>query len=445
MTSPSVLFVDDEEHLRIAAAQTFELAEIDCRCVASADDALGFLDRDFGGVLVTDIRMPGTDGIALMQKALQMDADLPIIVVTGHGDVDLAVKCIKDGAYDFLEKPCEPARLIVCVRRALERRRLTLENRAMKEQLKLPSSVEKRLVGRSAPMVALRKRVTAVASTDADVLITGDTGTGKEVAARTIHRASERAKNPFVHVNCAALPDALIESELFGSEAGAFPGSTRARVGKLEHARGGTLCLDEIDSLPLALQAKLLDVLHNRCVTRLGSNDAIPLDIRVIAISKVRLEQAAAQGVFRPDLLYRLNVVTLDMPDLSERREDIPGLFTILAAEAAARYGRPNPDVPIDTLGDLSAQDWPGNVRELRNAAERFVLGLTEAQSGIQDAAPTLADRMAKHERALISATIMAHGGRLKETYESLGLSRKTLYDKMQKHGLAREDFVDDA
>lgn len=441
MQHGTVLFVDDEEHLRIAAAQSFELAGVTCRCFDRAEGALALLDRGFDGALVTDIRMPGMDGLALMRAALEIDPGLPVILVTGHGDVDLAVASIKDGAYDFLGKPSEPARLVATVQRALERRRLVLENRTLRRQLGSTDVIEARLIGRSAPMVALRQALRAVAETDADVLITGATGTGKEVAARALHRASARDGGPFVHINCAALPEALMESELFGAEAGAFPGATRARFGKLEHARGGVLCLDEIDSLPLALQAKLLDVLHNRRVTRLGSNEAIALDIRVIALSKSDLEAEVARGRFRADLLYRLNVVTLQMPPLADRREDIPGLFAMLLGQAATRYKRPRPEPTPADLGALAARDWPGNVRELRNAAERFVLGL--ADPAIAQSSGTLAEQISMYEKALISAAISANGGRLKETYESLGLSRKTLYDKMQRYGLAREDFSD--
>ncbi len=438
----TVLFVDDEENLRIAAAQTFDLAEIECATFEEAEPALRGVSRDFEGVLVTDIRMPGMDGIALLQRVLEIDPDIPVILVTGHGDVDLAVSCIKDGAYDFLEKPCEPARLVACVRRALERRRLTLENRALREQVTSSNVIEARLTGRSEQMTALRRQITAIAATDADVLITGETGTGKEVAARAIHLSSERAERPFVQINCAALPEALVESELFGSEAGAFPGSIRPRVGRFEHARRGTLCLDEIDSLSLKLQAKLLDVLDNRRVTRLGSNDPIPLDIRVIAIAKVNLEQAVEAGQFRPDLLYRLNVVTIDLPSVAQRREDVPSLFTVLVAEAAARYDVTTPEISADLLTALAARDWPGNVREIRNEAERFVLGLSDANNPTMSTEQSLAMQMARHEKALISAAILSHDGRLKDAYQSLGLSRKTLYDKMQKHGLTKDDFA---
>ena len=442
MTRDTVLFVDDEEHLRIAAGQTFDLAEVSFRLTDNAEAALTLIEDGFDGILVTDIRMPGMDGVALMKSALQIDPDLPVILITGHGDVELAVTCIKDGAYDFLEKPCEPARLVACVKRALEKRRLTLENRELKAQVASSNVVQARLIGRSAAMQSVRASVAAVAQTDADVLITGDTGTGKEVAARAIHAASAQADGPFVLINCAALPDSLIESELFGHEAGAFPGAMRARYGKFEHARGGVLCLDEIDLLPMPLQAKLLDVLHNREVTRLGSNDAIPLDMRVIALAKSNLETAVAEGVFRSDLLYRLNLLTLHMPPLAERRDDIPGLFTMLAQDAATRRGRPIPVIPPQLVSTLSTREWPGNVRELRNAAERFVLDLPPGLQADVDEGVSLADRMAAHEKALISAAIVAHGGRLKDAYESLGLSRKTLYDKMQKHGLNRDDLA---
>ncbi|MEO1470474.1 MAG: sigma-54 dependent transcriptional regulator [Pseudomonadota bacterium] len=442
--SRDVLFVDDEEDIRLSAAQSFDLAELDAACFADAPSALDAIGRSFPGVVVTDIRMAGMDGVELMRRALEIDPEMPVVLISGHADVGLAVSCMKEGAYDFLEKPFEPARLVASVRRALEKRRLTLENRALRRQVGSADVIEARLIGRSAAMITLRQTVRAVAATDADVLITGTTGTGKEVTARAIHRASERAKGPFVHINCAALPAALVESELFGHEAGAFPGATRARYGKLEHARGGILCLDEVDSLDMGMQAKLLDALHNRRITRLGSNEPVTLDMRVLALSKTSLEDAVAAGRFRADLLYRLNVVTLALPDLAERRDDIPRLFSVLLSQAAARYQRPAPEVPAEVLRELAGRDWPGNVRELRNAAERFVLGL-DFQDLPQAGAPdnSLFALMNAHEKALISACIAAHGGRLKETYTALGLSRKTLYEKMQKHGLARQDFAD--
>ncbi len=445
MSAP-VLFVDDEEDLRIAAGQALQLADLTPALCPSPQEALAQIDRDFEGVLVTDIRMPGMDGLALMGEALKIDPELPVILVTGHGDVELAVQSMKEGAYDFLEKPYAPARLIQAVGRALEKRRLTLENRQLRAASgPVGDPVSDHLTGRSAAMVELRKTLRAVATAETDVLFEGATGTGKEVAARALHSASARAERPFIAVNCAALPGDLIESELFGHEAGAFPGATRARYGKFEHARGGTVFLDEIDSLPFALQGKLLHAIEQRSITRLGSNDPIALDVRFVAASKRDLAQAAETGSFRADLLYRLNVVTLRLPPLAERREDIPDLFLTLLAQAAARAGQTAPDVPGAVLTALSARDWPGNVRELRNAAERMLMGLDPGL--IAAAAPSkgsLAEQMAQHEKDLIAASLAAHDGSLKATYEALGLSRKALYEKMQKHGLNRDSFRND-
>ncbi len=349
-----VLFVDDEAPLRHAAAQALMLADLRAVALETGAEALARIDRDFPGVLVTDIRMPGMDGLTLMAEALKADPELPVILVTGHGDVDLAVQSMKGGAYDFLEKPYAPARLVEAVGRALEKRRLTLENRRLRAGGGPGDDpVAARLLGRSEAMTRLRATLRAIAATDADLVIEGETGTGKEVAARALHAASARAAKPFIAVNCAALPAELIESELFGHEAGAFPGATRARYGRFEHARGGTLFLDEIDSLPMALQGKLLHVVEQRSITRLGSNDPIDLDLRIVAASKGDLAQAAQTGAFRPDLLYRLNVVTLRMPPLAERRGDIPELFMALLTGAAARAGRPLPDVP--RRGDAGA------------------------------------------------------------------------------------------
>jgi two-component system, NtrC family, C4-dicarboxylate transport response regulator DctD len=276
------------------------------------------------------------------------------------------------------------------------------------------------------------------------VLLIGESGTGKELAAQTIHELSRRKRAPFLPLNCGAVSPQLIESELFGHEAGAFPGAFRARFGRFEHARGGTILLDEIGSMPLDLQARLLRVLQDRVITRLGSNDPIALDVRFVATSKADLAQAAAQGTFRQDLLYRLAVATLRVPPLSDRREDIPLLFLQLVREAAARHGTEDRVPDPELLAELSARDWPGNVRELRNAADRFVLGL-DWMEGTGPKALRLADRVAGFERSVIAGAIAAHQGHLRKVYESLGISRKTLYEKMQKHGLDRRLIADDA
>lgn len=436
----TVLFVDDEEELRNATRQTLMLADISATILDKAELALAQISRGFAGVLVTDIRMPDHDGLWLMRKALEIDPEFPVILVTGHGDVNLAVQSMRDGAYDFIEKPFAPSHLVGTIKRALEKRRLTLENRSLKREVGGRDKLEARLIGRSDAMVALRKAVRTIAATDADVLITGATGVGKDVTAHALHDLSARGPHPFVHINCAALPVDLVESELFGHEVGAFPGAMRARFGKFEFARQGTVFLDEIDSLPVSVQAKLLHAIQARQITRLGSNDPIALDIRIVAAAKTDLSEAVTAGTFRADLLYRLNVVTLHVPPLSVRRDDVPSLFLNLAAQAAARYSKAVPDIPAALLAQMATQDWPGNVRELRNAADRFVLGLDPAVAIEDLTSDTLSGRMASHEKSLILAALTAQGGSLKQTYEALGLSRKALYEKMQKHGISKTD-----
>lgn len=443
MNDQTVLFIDDEEHLRLAASQTLELADIDVKCLSDASRALDLLGRSFPGIVISDIRMPGMDGLTFMQRALEIDPELPIILVTGHGDVPLAVESMRQGAYDFIEKPFATEHLIEVARRAMDKRRLTLENRRLRSAMGGRDRLEARLMGRATVMVTLRQQIRAVAETDADVLIVGETGTGKEVTARALHAISNRGDAPFVAIDCGALPANLIESELFGHEAGAFSGATRARFGKFEHARGGTVFLDEIESMPMALQVKLLRVVQDRSIMRLGSNDPIALNVRFIAASKLDLKNEAEAGRFRSDLLYRLNVVTLRMPTLAKRKEDAPRLFTHLVGEAAARYKCEPPPIPPAILTLVAEREWPGNVRELRNAADRYALGLdpdfAAVSADITEA--TLAERVSTFERNTIAAALTSNDGRLKETYETLGLSRKTLYEKMQKYGLNRDDF----
>jgi two-component system C4-dicarboxylate transport response regulator DctD len=435
-----VLLVDDEDELRRSTAQSLDLAGFTVRDFGGAEGALELVTPGFNGILITDIRMPGMDGMSLMNRVREIDPDIPVILATGHGDVQLAVTAMREGAYDFIEKPFNSQTLADVAARAIDRRRLVLENRRLRAVAGKRDDVEARLPGRTQAMIDLRYRLRAAAPTDADVLIIGDTGTGKEVAARALHDLSGRASKPFIAINCAALPANLIESELFGHEAGSFPGALRARFGKFEHARGGTVLLDEIGSMPLDLQAKFLRVTQERVITRLGSNEAVPLDVRFIATSKADLEAEVAAGRFRADLYYRLNVVTLRLPALAARREDVPLLFLQLVNEAAARYRRDDIQVPPQIIADITDRDWPGNVRELRNAADRFVLGLGlsphEESDTLPGAGPRLAERVAEFERRIIAGALVASGGNLKPVYESLGISRKTLYEKMQKYGL---------
>lgn len=440
MDQATVLLADDEADVREALTQGLELLGHKVRPFAGADGVAECLGRDFYGVLVTDIRMPKKDGLQLMREAFEIDPAIPVVLITGHGDVPLAVEAMRAGAYDFIEKPFPVGRLATVLERAMEKRRLVLENRALREELGDRGGLEARLVGRSAAMERLRAMVLALSSTDADTLILGETGAGKEVVARALHEEGSRRDRPFVALNCGGLPADIIESELFGHEQGAFTGASRQRIGKLEHAQGGTVFLDEIESMPLDLQVKLLRVIETRTIERLGSNKTIPLDIRFLAATKENLEKAGAEGRFRKDLFYRLNVVTLQIPPLRERKEDVPLLFHHLAREARARYRREIPDVPQDYLAKLMARDWPGNVRELRNVADRFVLGLEDqAEADLEGEGTTLADRVGSYERSLIEAELARNGGSLKATYEALGISRKALYEKMKKYDLDKD------
>ena len=443
MTEQRVLLVDDEEELRRSTAQALELFDLAVQTFAAADPVLELIGFSFDGVVVTDIRMPGMDGMTLLHRIRELDPEIPVILVTGHGDVQLAVKAMREGAYDFLEKPFTPQHLAGVIRRALDRRALVLENRRLKAVAGKRDDLEARLPGRTQVMVDLRYRIRAIGASEADTLIIGDTGAGKEVVARALHDISPRADRPFIAINCAALPETLIESELFGHEAGAFPGAMRARYGKFEHGRGGTILLDEIGSLPFDLQAKFLRVLQERVISRLGSNEIVPLDVRFVATSKVDLEAEVAAGRFRADLFYRLNVATIRVPSLDQRRADIPLLFLHLVREAAARYGRDDVDVPPEIISAVGQREWPGNVRELRNAADRLVLGLElspgDAGLPVRETSGRLAEKVAAFEKSVIAGVIAAHGGALRPVYETLGISRKTLYEKMQKYELDKK------
>jgi two-component system C4-dicarboxylate transport response regulator DctD len=438
MNGPRILLVDDEEEMRRSSAQALELFGLTVDTFASAEPVLELVGYSFDGVVVSDIRMPGMDGMTLLQRIREVDPEVPVILVTGHADVQLAVSAMRAGVYDFLEKPFTAQHLAGIIRRAMDRRSLVLENRRLRAVAGKRDDIEARLPGRTQVMVDLRYRLRAIGGTDADTLVIGETGAGKEVVARALHDISARANRPFIAINCAALPENLIESELFGHEAGAFPGALRPRFGKFEHGRGGTILLDEIGSMPFDLQAKFLRVLQERVITRLGSNEPVPLDVRFIATSKVDLAAEVAAGRFRADLLYRLNVATLHVPSLAQRRADIPLLFLQLVREAAARYSRNDIDVPPELISDIAGRSWPGNVRELRNSADRLVLGLdVTADDAPPDAGPQrLSEKVAAYERGLIATALTAHGGSLKPVYEQLGVSRKTLYEKMQKYGL---------
>ena len=440
-----VLLVDDDPHLRQALSQTLDLAGLKVVALADAQGLAERIEPDWPGVVVSDIRMPGIDGLQLLEQLHGRDKELPVLLITGHGDVPLAVQAMRTGAYDFLEKPFASDALLDSVRRALALRRLVLDNRSLRLALSDRNELSARLVGHSAPMLRLREQIGALAATKADVLILGETGAGKEVVARALHDLSSRRNGPFVAINAGALAESVVESELFGHEPGAFTGAQKRRIGKFEFANGGTLFLDEIESMSMDVQVKLLRMLQERVVERLGGNQLIPLDIRVIAATKEDLRQAADQGRFRADLYYRLNVAPLRIPPLRERGEDALVLFQHYADEASARHGLPPHELQPAQRALLLRHTWPGNVRELQNAAERFALGLELAldNSGSEGGGTTvevvsggLSEQVENFEKSLIAAELARSHSSVRSLAEALGIPRKTLHDKLRKHGL---------
>lgn len=444
MAEGLVFFVEDDAAVRKGCEQALSLADIPVRGFADGESMLAALAAHNPALVVSDVRLPGKDGLALLRELRRVDRELPVLLITGHGDVAMAVEAMRDGAHDFIEKPFSSERLIAAVRSALEKRALVVENRQLKERIAAQGAGGVgRIIGQSAAMQRLRQLVGSLAPTGVDILINGETGSGKEVIARAIHEASGR-RGPFVAINCGALPETVFESELFGHEAGAFTGAGKRRIGRIEHANGGTLFLDEIESMPLNLQVKLLRVLQERCVERLGSNAAIPVDCRLVAASKADLKALSDTGLFRADLYYRLNVVSLDVPPLRARREDIPLLMAHFLNEAAMRFQRPIVTWAAADLARWTANEWPGNVRELKNVAERWALGMPDGLAGsavTPAAVAPLAEQVDAAECRIIEAALRQCEGSVAKAAELLLTPKKTLYDKLTRHAIQAESF----
>ncbi|WP_282110584.1 sigma-54-dependent transcriptional regulator [Shewanella algicola] len=445
-----VIIVDDEPHIGTVLQQLFKLENISALAITDPHTIVRHITPNWPGIIISDVNMPQLDGLSLLQLLKQQDNDLPVVLLTGFGDIAMAVDALKKGAYDFIEKPFNNEHILDVTKRALDKRTLTLENRKLKRELESHTAPGPRILGRSPGVMKMRHLIDQVLDTPADIMIEGETGVGKELVARYLHDHSYRNKANFVAINCGAIPENLIESELFGAESGAFTGIDKRRIGKFEYANGGTLFLDEIESTPMSLQVKLLRVLEDRKVERLGSNTPINLDIRVIAATKLNLQQLCEQGQFRQDLLYRLNLVTIAIPPLRERLEDIPVLFLHFARIASTRYHKALIALTAQQTMVLTSHDWPGNVRELRNLAERYVLlGAEAAFAGNLDNHTTmhtsmsLQQRVEFFERLLIEDALNHNKGSIKLTMEHLELPRKTLYDKMRKYDLDRKQFID--
>ena len=447
-----VMLVDDERAIRVSTKQWLELAghsEIDD--FQDARSALENLDWHYQGIVISDVKMPGMDGLSLLREIKNIDANIPVVLVTGHGDVSMAVEAMRNGAYDFIEKPFEPEHLLDIVRRALEKRALVLDNRALKRDLVAAEGLDARLVGGNPIMRALKRDIIDIAPTNASILIQGETGSGKEVVASCLHEFGENPGGNFVAVNCAAIPEQMAESEFFGHEKGAFTGAQSRRMGKLEAANGGTLFLDELSSMPMDLQAKLLRALEERKVTPLGGNVARPVQFRLIAALQEPPEDAITSGRLREDLYYRIATFVMAIPPLRVRKDDLPILFKLLAKRAAETFGREIEMPGPEGIASLMAHKLPGNVRELRNAAERYALSTrppeeklsiilnSEKESQARTSLP-LIEQVRLFERNVILASLGRHKGNVSAVIEELSIPRRTLNEKMAKYSLKRSD-----
>jgi two-component system, NtrC family, C4-dicarboxylate transport response regulator DctD len=439
-----IYLVDDETEILDACRQTFELEGYRVRTFQSGNDLLPILDPNWPGVVISDVRMPDIDGLALLDKIHKKAPAVPVILLTGHGDVPMAINAIRAGAYDFLEKPAPPEYLIDVARRAMTTRALSLENLALKNRLEATSTIESRLIGNAPKTEQLRQTISTLSAVDVDVLLIGETGSGKELAAHCLHDFSSRKKKNFVALNCGAIPAQLVESELFGHEKGAFTSAVEKRIGKIEHADGGTLFLDEIESMPLPIQIKLLRTLQERTIERVGSNQPIKVNFRVIAATKADLHTEVQQGRLREDLFYRLNVARIEIPPLRSRESDALLLLRHFINSLAIDFKCPLVEIDTETIQRLKSYSWPGNVRELKNVAQQLLLNLPLDLSGKSKEAlhdsltgDGLDQSVERFEKHFIIDALERNQGRITVTAEELQIPRKKLYLRMKKFNLS--------
>ncbi len=445
----SILVVDDEKAIRDSIRMTLEYEKFEVFFAEDGPTALSKIARSSFDLILLDIKMPGMDGLKVLQSIRESQSEVPVVMISGHGTIETAVEATRKGAFDFLQKPLDRDKLLIVVRNAVERKRLVSENKRLKEKTEEKGTI----LGESSKIKEVLALIERVASTDARVLITGENGSGKELIARAIHRLGKRTDKPFIEVNCAAIPNDLIESELFGHEKGSFTGATGQRVGKFELADTGTIFLDEVGDMSLNAQAKVLRVLEEGRIERVGGNKQISVDVRVIAATNKDLPEAIKQGLFREDLFHRLNVIPIVAPPLRERREDIPLLAAAFAEDICERYGLPVKAFSDDAMRKLKGMDWSGNVRELRNVVERMVIMSPEATVEVGHVDPgavkadfddllnlggTFQDFKDRAEAAYIKKTLEEHHWNISKTAESLDIQRSHLYNKMKKFGLTR-------
>ncbi len=437
-----IAIVDDEKDMRQSISQWLALSGFDTETYASAEDALRGVGNDFPGIIVSDIKMPGMDGMQFLKKIKGVDSALPVIMITGHGDVPMAVEAMRIGAFDFLEKPFNPDRMTELAKRATSARRLTLDNRALRKELSDGTAIMKKLIGLSAPMERLKEDILDLGQADGHVLIEGETGTGKTLVAHALHAVGARASKKFTLIACSAYEEEALSRRLFG------PAQEDEPIPAMEEARGGTLVLEDIESLSHALQARLLTAINEQ-----GN----PAETRIVAICNLQEQDKTCESVLRPDLFYRLAALKIIVPPLRQRGEDILSLFTRLSEQFADEYGCDAPEVSAQEAAQLLQAPWPGNVRQLINVAERAVLQNRRGTGSIasllmadtEDTRPAmttegkpLKEFVEAFERMLIDNTMRRHKGSIVAVMEELCLPRRTLNEKMAKYGLTRSDYL---
>src|ERR1700690_1639316 len=443
-----ILIVDDEAGIRESLSSILRDEQYDVASAGSAEEALQQINAGDFDLILLDVWLPGMDGMDALERIQAVPRAPAVIMISGHGSIETAVRATKLGPFDFVEKPLSLEKIIVLVRNALQQRRLEEENQVLRGQL----GQRYQIVGDSVPMKAMRQQIAVTAPTNGRVLVYGESGTGKELVARSLHAASLRAKGPFVEVNCAAIPEELIESELFGHVKGSFTGATEDKIGKFQKADGGTLFLDEVGDMSLRTQSKVLRVLEEQRFERVGSNQTSDVDVRVIAATNKILEQEIARGAFREDLFYRLNVIPFLVPPLRERKEDIPVLARFFLNEFSAEYGKKTRELSEAAMEILLRYPWPGNIRELKNLVERLVIVCPQsriephhlppelfrgAAESPQQPYSTLHEARSAYEREFILRKLQEHRWNMTQTASALGLERSHLYRKMKSLGIA--------
>jgi two-component system nitrogen regulation response regulator NtrX len=444
MTDTVIFIVDDEEGIRESLSGIFEDEGYTVLTAGTAEEAFDMLKEQTPDLMFLDVWLPGIDGIQALTKIRERNPELPIVMISGHGNIELAVNATRIGAYDFLEKPLSLERVLLVASRALERRTLELENKALKQDL-----TEKwRLIGNSPKMKQLSEQIDMAAKSNGRVLILGESGAGKELVAHTLHGSSTRASKPFIEMNCAAIPQELIESELFGHEKGSFTGAFERKKGKFELADEGTLFLDEIGDMSLSTQAKVLRVIETQEFQRVGGSKNIKVDVRIISATNKDLAEEVKKSTFREDLFYRLNVIPIPLPPLRERKEDIPELVDYFLGYFAAEYGQKPKKITPDGLKMLEVYDWPGNIRELRNVIERLVIMipsntvtpkniiLGEAARSDYFTFNTLKEARESFEKDFIIKKLEENSWNISKTAEILDIERSNLHRKIKAYDI---------